>query len=46
MSSRQSKGGLDSPGRMELHNMREMDTSAYLNITSLCGPGGWQVLLT
>ena len=29
---------------MELHNMREEDTSAYLNITSLCGPGGWQVL--
>jgi len=27
---------------MLFHDMKEEDTSAYLNITSLCGPGGWQ----
>ena len=28
---------------MLFHDMKEEDTSAYLNITSLCGPDGWQV---
>ena len=31
---------------MQLLHLREEDTSAYLNITSLCGPEGWQVLNT
>ena len=31
---------------MLFHDMKEEDTSAYLNITSLCGPGGWQVIHT